>query len=242
MNWFDSVHHLLMVDSFSKEWQDGVSQAGRVTVLVVSGVQGNKQNQNIWYSQCNSTLHICLTALQFLLCFQLLAPSSLRTWSSPVPYSSTSPFSTHACVGPLLPAAQGHWGEAQAPRALLAGPACGHRRVRVKCRPHSIWGRARRWLTCLRLAVPGFGRGLSPAPGPEAQHILCWGCSPLGSSIPCVLGRWAQGKGRFASPPHWAVHFHFALSLANYITDPVCQDPGQQRSGRGDEVGILSSR
>lgn len=40
MNWFDSVHHLLMVDSFSKEWQDGVSQAGRVTVLVVSGCRG----------------------------------------------------------------------------------------------------------------------------------------------------------------------------------------------------------
>ena len=137
------------------------------------------------------------------------------------------------------------------PGALGGGPGS-------KCTPGRAWlwaqegqsqvqaprhlGQARRWLTCLRLAVPGFGRGLSPAPGPGAQHILCWGCSPLGSYIPCVLGRWAQGKGRFASLPHWAVHFHFALSLANYITDPVCQDQGQQRSSRGDEVGIRSSR
>lgn len=89
--------------------------------------------------------------------------------------------------------------------------------------------------------LSGFGRGLSPAPGPGAQHILCRGCSPLGSSIPCVLVWWAQGKGSFASPPRRAVHFHFALTLANYITDPVCQDPGQQRRSRGDEVRVCSS-
>ena len=56
---------------------------------------------------------------------------------------------------------------------------------------------------------------------------------PWGSPIFCVLGRWAQGKGKFTSPPHWAVHFHFALGSANYVAGPMCQDLGQQQSSRG---------
>ena len=108
MNWFDSAHRLLMVDSFSREWQHGVSQARTVTVLVVSGCRGISRTR-ICHSQYNLTLHICRrTAISFSCAFSCLHPAP---WGLGLPPSLDLPLPPcpHACVGPRLPSAQGYW-------------------------------------------------------------------------------------------------------------------------------------